>query len=251
MVARQIGYDPYRAGAALGVEIRVRAADQELQGTIDWSAPAHGRMGERHFASGGRDCSAMLATMGFALAVQIQLMAREPEGKASLETVGTEKTTGDDTPRNQPVADNGRIKAVTASPQAAAAEDLPESSPPSTPWSGVGGGGPSVGLGLGPDPIAQGRLFLSVQFGQAALELGIEASLPSTTRQDYASARHCSRLWPARVDIRMRHRQIGANRGARGGRGQACFSGGLRCPGWPAPRVFHWARRPSGSGGAR
>ena len=185
MVARQVGYDPYRAGAALGVEIRVRAADQGLQGTIDWSAPAHRRMGERHFASGGRDCSAMLATMGFALAVQIQLMAREPEGKASLETVGAEKGTEDDIPRNQPVADNSRIKAVSASPQAAAAEELPESSAPSTPWSGVGGGGPSAGLGLGPDPIAQGRLFLSVQFGQAALELGIEASLPSTTRQDY------------------------------------------------------------------
>ena len=47
----------------------------------------------------------------------------------------------------------------------------------------MAGLGPAVGIGLGPDPVAQGRLFFAVQYGMGSIELGAEASLPSTTRQ--------------------------------------------------------------------
>jgi len=185
VVARQIGYDPYRISAALGVEVRVWPAEQGIEGVIDWSGPAHTRMGERHFDSGGRDCNAMLATMGFALAVQIQLMAREPVGEASLGSVDTDHPTESSASHRQPAADHNQVMSVAATSQVLASEERRASRAPSSPWSGMGGVGPSAGFGLGPDPIAQGRIFLSVASGQSAFELAAEASLPSTTRQEY------------------------------------------------------------------
>jgi len=62
---------------------------------------------------------------------------------------------------------------------------LPASAPHAAPRSFLGGLGPSVGFGLGPNPVAQGRFFFAVQLGRAALEVGAEVSLPSTTRQGY------------------------------------------------------------------
>lgn len=159
LVARQVGYEPYRAGVDLGVEVRVRSAEHEIQGTIEWNSSAHGRIGERRFASESRECNAMLATMGFALAVQIQLMAMEPAAEPSPETPHNEKA---DIPNAQPAAEH-RGRPVAAS----------------------GGVGASTGLGLGPNPVAQGRLFLSLGFGRASSEVGVEATLPATTRQGY------------------------------------------------------------------
>jgi hypothetical protein len=160
LVARQVGYDPYRAGVDLGVEVRVRLAEHEIQGTIEWNSSGHGRIGERRFASETRECNTTLATMGFALAVQIQLMAMEPAPEPSLEPPHNEKT---DTPSAQPGAEHDRGRSVAAS----------------------GGLGASTGLGLGPNPVAQGRLFLSLGFGRASSEVGVEATLPATTRQGY------------------------------------------------------------------
>jgi hypothetical protein len=160
MVARQVGYDPYRVGADLGVEVRVRSVEHDIQGTIDWSSPGRGRIGERRFASEGRDCNTMLATMGFALAVQIQLMAVEPAGEPPPRPVEGENAElpGKAHPGGH---DEGRALSVS------------------------GGAGTAAALGLGPNPVAQGRLLLSLGFGQASSELAVEATLPSTTRQEY------------------------------------------------------------------
>jgi hypothetical protein len=160
LVARQVGYDPYRVGADLGVEVRVLSVEREIQGTIDWASPTRGRIGERRFASEGRDCNTMLATMGFALAVQIQLMAVEPAAEPPPEALGDDHGVlpGKE---HQDVPNTGRALSVS------------------------GGAGTAAGLGLGPNPVVQGRLLLSLGFGQAFSEIGVEATLPSTTRQEY------------------------------------------------------------------
>jgi hypothetical protein len=200
MVARQVGYDPYHSKAALGVEVRVRPAEHGIRGGIDWSASAHRQLGERHFSSESQDCNAMLATMGFVLAVQIQLMVRDAVAEPSPGAMDTDHTRASDARRHQPAADterpsaldarrhqptadSNRVVEATTSPPTVASEEPPTSRGP--PWSCMAGIGPSAGFGLGPDPIAQGRLFISVKDGHAAFELGGEASLPSTTRQDY------------------------------------------------------------------
>lgn len=182
IVAQQLGYDPYSARATLSVEVHVRSNETRIDGTIDWTIGAANKLGERRFASRIEDCREMVATVGFVVAVQIQLMATqkalaparqsEPEPKLRL---GSEP--------NQLSAPRGRdaevvtltVKSFGVRPSWFGA----------TNWSAIAGLGPSVGFGLGPVPVAQGRLFLALQTGWAGLEAGAEASLPSVTREAY------------------------------------------------------------------
>lgn len=182
LIERQLGYDPYRPDSSLGVRVRVKSAETGIEGTIEWTSAAQKRVGERHFASPNRDCRDTTATMGFVVAVQIQLMATEPASESVPQPVPTEPTPDHDSPPGQAPEQAGRMavqpkKSTTgrlAQPMRPA-----ESSPP---WSLTGGAGPAVGFGLGPDPVVEGRLFFGFELGQAALELGGEASLPATTR---------------------------------------------------------------------
>jgi hypothetical protein len=178
MVARRLGYDPHREDSTLGVRVRVRSAGTGIEGTIDWSTLEDQRTGERRFASQSENCREMTTTMGFVLAVQIQLMATEPAAESTAQSAQTEPTVRQGSqPSQVPAHGNRKAPPPTQTPSGP-----PRSAPSSTPWSVMVGVGPSIGFGLGPDPVAQGRLSLSLRFGPAALELGAEASLPSTTR---------------------------------------------------------------------
>jgi hypothetical protein len=181
IVAQRLGYDPVRAGSALSVDVRVQAAETGIQGAIDWSSSVEQRLGERRFASQSQDCHQMVTAMGFVLAVQIQLMATEPTAKGAPQSVETEPPTRRRAPPSQARPRGGR-RVGAAAPPPQPPEVPARSAPASTRWSAMAGLGPSVGFGLGPDPIAQGRLFLAVQYGKGSIELGAEASLPSKTR---------------------------------------------------------------------
>jgi hypothetical protein len=180
MVSRRLGYDPYRAGSALGVRVRVESAETGIAGAIDWSTTTEQPVGERHFASPGGDCRQMVATMGFVLAVQIQLMAAEPAARGATESTPAEPARRDAAAgKRSPPSTRRRI------PGPPPDLDSDVAAPPTQsgrPWSAMVGAGPSVGFGLGPDPVAQGRAFLAYRLGWAALEAGVEASLPLTTR---------------------------------------------------------------------
>ena len=176
MVARRLGYDPYRAESTLAVQVRVRSTETGIEGAIEWSTSGDERVGERRFASRSGGCREMAATMGFVLAVQIQLMATE----SAAQPAKTEPGLRHESERSQAPADADR-KVGAAPSNTEMLRASPRSVPSSTARSVMAGVGPSVGLGLAPDRIAQGRLFLSYWFGHAALELGAEASLPSTT----------------------------------------------------------------------
>jgi hypothetical protein len=185
MVARRLGYDPYRAGATLAAEVRVRSTEAGIEGAIEWSTSADEQLGERHFASRSEGCREMTATMGFVLAVQIQLMATE----RTAPSAETERA-------SPPGSESGPAPVRAHRKRGAAASNAEPLSAPlrsassSTTRSVMAGVGPSVGLGLAPNPIAQGRFFLGLRLGRAALELGAEASLPSTTHADQGGFRH-------------------------------------------------------------
>jgi hypothetical protein len=124
--------------------------------------------------------------MGFVLAVQIQLMATESSAKEAPQSAQTEPPTRrgaspGPAPSSRAPSRGGRRQSAAA-PPTKPLEVPARSEPSSTPWSAMAGLGPSVGFRLGPDPIAQGRAFLAVQYGKGSIELGAEASLPSTTR---------------------------------------------------------------------
>jgi hypothetical protein len=188
IVGQQLGYDPYRADATLRVEIRAQTVEHGIEGAIDWNDSTEERVGERRFASRSLDCHELMVTMGFVVAVQIQLLATErtnrpgPTPQAASATQVAPPSAS--RPEIAPVA--VRPPPVVQSEPQAPVESSGVSSQPNR-WSASAGLGPSVGLGLGPNAIAQGRLFVGVQYAMVSLELGAEASLPSTTRQDDGS----------------------------------------------------------------
>jgi hypothetical protein len=182
MVTRRLRYDPYRSGSTLGVQVRVRAAETGIEGAIAWSTNTDQRVGERHFASQSGDCRQMMATMGFVLAVQIQLMATETASEGAARPTETKPAVRHESVPSHASARGGRE--AGARPPARTSRVRPGSAPSSNTWSASAGVGPSVGFGLGPGPVAQGRLFLTVRLGPAAVELGAEAGLPSTTHLD-------------------------------------------------------------------
>ena len=180
IVTRRLSYDPVRAGSPLGAEVRVRAVESGMEGAIDWSTGAEQRLGERRFSSETHDCHEMVKTMGFVLAVQIQLMATEPTAREAPQSEEKEPPTRGGAAAS-PAPSRGARRVDAAAPPTKPLEVPARSARGSNRWSVMAGLGPAVGIGLGPDPIAQGRLFGAVQYGRGSIELGAEASLPSTT----------------------------------------------------------------------
>jgi hypothetical protein len=117
-------------------------------------------VGERTFPSRSRNCGELVQAMGFALAVQIQLMGVESSGTSSLATPAV-------------------TRATPTVPSVDARRDILASVSPSGPTIAVGVGA-SVGIGLAPSANAVARLFGSVAWSRVAVELGAELSLPST-----------------------------------------------------------------------
>jgi len=173
IVAQQLGYDPYSLDSTLDVRVRVRATEKGTEGTIEWLAGIANKLGERRFTSRSDDCLEMMATVGFVVAVQIQLMATEKAAETGVRVTKPK-------PAEEQVLTHAQTTLTTKS-----FEVRPTSSPDPTRWSATVGIGTAIGYGLGPNPVVQGRLFLALQSGWFGLEGGAEASLPSTKREAY------------------------------------------------------------------
>jgi len=123
-------------------------------------------MGERTFPSRSGDCAELVRAMGFALALQVQLMAGEAAPAGS-----------------QPTASAGGAQVT---PAASAPPSVGTTPPPASPHQAVrsgpaigAGAGAAIGIGLAPTVVALGRLFGTVAWPHLALELGGEVSTPS------------------------------------------------------------------------
>lgn len=184
IIEQQLGYDPYRSGLPTGVEVRVLPADAGIQAIIRWNFPAARGVGERRFASRLEDCRKMMATVGFVVAVQIQLMAAEKVDqvgeRAALSGATDEGTEGHGA--------TGRRAADTE--LTLERFELRQTASSHRSWAAAGIG-PSVGFGLGPKPVALGRLFFALRSGWFGLDTSVEASRPVETREPYgAGFRH-------------------------------------------------------------
>ncbi|HXU61430.1 MAG TPA: hypothetical protein VN962_07000 [Polyangia bacterium] len=171
IVRRRLGYDTFRADAPNLVVVRIEAAGRALEGQIEWQNATGASIGGQTFPSRSGDCGELTLAMGFALALQIQLLASTvPEpGKAPP-------------PPTRPTP-----PAASAPPPAPAArtESVVESrpTPPPAPagpafW---GGAGASAGFGVSSDTTALARLFATAAWPHMALELAGEMTVPSTT----------------------------------------------------------------------
>jgi len=166
VVARHLGYSPFRDDAAERVVVQIEASARGLEGRLEWRKAAGALEGERTFPSRTGDCAELVRAMGFALAVQFQLLATaaEPAGPAVPPP----------TPPAAPV-----VIASPGPPPASAAPGASTSSGPSL----AAGAGASGGLGVSPEATVLGRVFGSATWSHAELELATEISVPSTTRR--------------------------------------------------------------------
>ena len=171
IVRRRLGYDTFRADAPNLVVVRIESAGRALEGQIEWRNAAGVSIGEQTFPSRSGDCGELTLAMGFALALQIQLLA----------------STAPDHAEPPPPAPAPPVASAPPPPVSAPAARLempapPPSTAPAGPALSVGLGA-AAGFGVSSDATALGRLFVTAAWPHLALELAGEASAPATTHR--------------------------------------------------------------------
>jgi hypothetical protein len=184
-VIAQLGYDPFIESAPAHVLIRIEPQGGTIDGRIEWRDASGKWTGEQSFPAVSTDCPRLVRAMGFALAVQIQLLA-----KANAAAPGAN---GEAAAQTAPALDDAKATPI-AKPTIPVQHPLKETIAASAgnlgpvPAGAPGpvfamGAGPAVGIGLSSAPVALGRLFGAVQWPHRSIELAALVSLPATTRR--------------------------------------------------------------------
>ena len=162
----RLGYNPFRADAPGRVLVRIEPMGRALEGRLEWQDSAGERIGEHTFPSRTGDCGELARAMGFALALQIQLLATT--------------TAEPPPPRRRPSAAGG----ATDRDRRRRAGDRDQ--PPRTDdirSFDHGGCRGAAGFGVASSVVPVGRLFGTVGWSHVAVELGGELGASSSTRQ--------------------------------------------------------------------
>ena len=75
VVIGRLGYDPFRADAPDRVTVRIEPAGKTLEGRLEWHDPSEADHRGAGVSVPHGDCDELTRAMGFALALQVQLMA--------------------------------------------------------------------------------------------------------------------------------------------------------------------------------
>ncbi len=161
LVAARLGRDPFRDGAADRVLVRIVPRGHALDGSLEWRDPDGHLAGEQTFPQVSADCLRLARAMGFALAVQIELLAARPAASPAPVAVAVPAP-----PAPPPV--------IVSPPAPPVRRTRPEL---------LLGAGPAVGLGLSAGPVLLTRAFGGVSWRRLWLELDAEVSVPATVRR--------------------------------------------------------------------
>jgi hypothetical protein len=179
IVSGRLGYNPFREEAPDRVVVQIQTSGRALEGRLEWRNASGGSIGEQTFPSRSGDCGELTRAMGFALALQIQLMAvTVTETRASRSAALPAMTAATETRAPLPsAAPAPTVQVESASP--GSTEPSPRLRGPSV----LLGAGVSAGLGVSSEPVALGRLFATTEWSHLAIELAGEVSSPSTTHR--------------------------------------------------------------------
>jgi len=175
IVTARLGYDAFRANASDLVIVRIERAGRTLEGRVEWRDAKGAAIGAQTFPSRTGDCAELTRAMGFALALQIQLMAA---------TIGDSRSVATPPPPPETPAAKAPAPSTTRSPAAPVEGPASSVSEPTSRSHGpslLAGGGALADLGISSTPIAIGRLFATAAWPHVAVELAGEVSAPSTT----------------------------------------------------------------------
>jgi hypothetical protein len=183
VVVGRLGYSPFRVDAPARVIVRIEPSGRILEGRLEWRDTAGGWIGEQTFPSRTGDCGELARAMGFALALQIQLMAATaaerhpppppPPVTATAAPLPAPPAPPPTAPPAVPPA------AVTTTSSGEAASSGPRSPGPSV----LVGAGAAVGVGIAASAVPLGRLLGTLRWSHVAIEVAGEVSAPSTTRR--------------------------------------------------------------------
>jgi hypothetical protein len=170
IVAAHLGYSPFQDGAPRRVIVRIATSGHGLEGLIQWQNDTGGWAGDRTLPSRSTNCVELVRAMGFAVALQFQLLAAAQ--------------TGSQRPAGLPAADHAPpdvapAPTLSVSPPASNSRQQAARNGLSTP-AFTAGAGAAAAVGLSPNLGAIGRLFGTLSWRHVAVELAAEASVPST-----------------------------------------------------------------------
>jgi hypothetical protein len=171
MIREELGYDPFRAGEQK-VVARAHASEPGLQGFVEWYDVSGTPRGKRELRAETTDCTSLARSMSFAIAVQIQLLAQEPETPVEASTERPKDEPTDATLASPAATTPGRPSDSRPAPARRSNETAP-------PWQFMLGAGPVVAFGLAPRTAFEARVFGGARRGRFAGELGVEGSLPA------------------------------------------------------------------------
>jgi hypothetical protein len=178
VVVARLGHDPFSDGASDHVLVRMAPRDGALDGRIEWR-DAKGRwVGDQSFPLITTDCLRLARSMGFALAVQIQLL--EQTGAAPAAAAPRKVEPPELAPAPLPPAP--APPAPVPSPELAATPEAAGTAPSQRPAFALGAG-PSIGFGMSSTPILLGRVLGALAWPHVSVELAAEVSVPATTRR--------------------------------------------------------------------
>ena len=180
LVDAGLGYDPFSDQASDHVVLHITRDDDTLNGIIEWRDSTGSWIGDQTFPLASTDCLRLARTLALALTVQIRLLATTAgphRGMAAAENTSS--------PPEAAVS-----KPVSPSPVSVLRPDQHASAPVQTGWPArepwptfALSAGPSIGFGMSSRPVLLAGMLGSVGWRNLSLELGAEASLPTTTRR--------------------------------------------------------------------
>jgi len=184
VVITRLGYDPFSDSAPDHVFVRIAPRDGSLDGSIEWRDSSGKWAGDQSFPLVSTDCLQLVRAMGFALAVQIQLLAKTGAAAHVDSAARAETAPPADASPPEPTPTPPVVTAPSNGPTTV--PDATTAAPPETGGAGpvfAMGAGPSVGFGMSSTPVLLGRIFGALSWPHVSLELAAVVSLPSTTRR--------------------------------------------------------------------
>lgn len=181
VVSKRLGYEPFSTKAPAHVQVLITRGEVGTKGLLSWRDSAGSTTGEQTFPSRTNDCGELVAAVGFALAVQIQLLAKtQPQGVQALNATSTAQPADKKERSEPPPTDEGQAPRSSSSTPAPA-EKLDRGA--RAPAAFFAGGGAGLAFGASPATAPFFRLFGAVAWPHASLELGAELSLPQSTQR--------------------------------------------------------------------
>jgi hypothetical protein len=188
LVARQLGYDPFRPDAPWRLSVDLTRTDARFEGHILWTDAAGRTVGERVLSSRERDCRRIGADVAFAVTVGLQLRNAAPPPRPAAPPPEPAPPPPPPPPVQPTIPAAAAPPPAVEAPRPALAPPPPAARPPphgtTRPrFSLRVGGGPALVLGLEPGAAPAARLFAAARAGALSGELGLDAALAATARE--------------------------------------------------------------------